>query len=68
MDSAAGTGGPDPRPPPANLKNIGFLRNTGPDAMENHKATKLAFNVWPPSACQRNAIWRSVGGPRMARF
>ena len=30
-----------------NHKNIGFLSNTGPDLLENHKATKPPFNVWP---------------------
>ena len=39
-----------------NHKNIGFLSNTGPDPLKNHKATKPAFNVGPPSARQRNAI------------
>ena len=38
------------------LKPIGFLSNTGPDALKNHKATKPAFNVGPSSARQRNAI------------
>ena len=33
-------------------KNIGFLSNTGPDTLENHYATKAAFNVWPPSIRQ----------------
>ena len=28
-----------------NHKNIGFLSNTGPDPLKNHKATKPAFNV-----------------------
>ena len=28
-----------------NYKNIGFLSNTGPDPLKNHKATKPAFNV-----------------------
>ena len=32
-----------------NHKSIGFLSNTGPDPLKNHKATKLAFNVWPSS-------------------
>ena len=26
-------------------KNIGFLSNTGPDPLKNHKATKPAFNI-----------------------
>ena len=32
-------------PPQKNHKNIGFLGNTGPDPLKNHKATKIAFNV-----------------------
>ena len=27
-------------PPPKNHKNIGFLSNTGPDPLKNHKATQ----------------------------
>ena len=38
-----GAGGPDPTL--KNHKNIGFLSNTGPDPLKNHKATKPAFNV-----------------------
>ena len=30
--------------------------NTGSNPMENHKATKPAFNVRSSSACQRSAI------------
>ena len=44
------------RTPLKNHQNIGFLSNTGPDHLKNHKATKPAFNVEPSSACQRNAI------------
>ena len=54
-DPEVGTGGPDP-PPMKNHKNIGFFRNTGPNPMNNLKATKSAFNVGPSSARQRNAI------------
>ena len=39
-----------------NHENIGFLSNTGPDPLKNHKATKPAFNVGLSSARQRNAI------------
>ena len=39
-----------------NHKVIGFLSSTAPDPLENHKASKPAFNVRPPSAHQRNAI------------
>ena len=54
-----------------NHKNIGFLFNTGPDPLKNHKATKPAFIVVPSSACQRNAIsmtfrWRADDGPNKA--
>ena len=37
-------------------KAIGFLINTGLGPIENHKATKAAFNVGPPLARQRNAF------------
>ena len=43
-------------PPLKNHKTLGFLSNTGPDPLKNHKATKPAFNVRPLSARQRNAI------------
>ena len=52
-DPERGTGGPDP---PENHNNLGFLSNTGPDLLKNHKATKSAFKVGPLSARQRNAI------------
>ena len=43
-----------PTPPPLKShKNIGFLGNTGPDPLNNSKATKAAFNVRPSSARQR---------------
>ena len=48
--------GSDPPPPPKNHKNIGFLSNTGPDPLKNHKAAKPAFNVGTSLARQRNAI------------
>ena len=44
--------------------NIGFLYNTGPDSLVNHKATKPAFNVLPSSPRQQNAI----DGPFIAVF
>ena len=43
-EGGGGAGGPDP-PPPENHKNIGFLSNTVPDTLKNHKATKPASNV-----------------------
>ena len=48
-----GAGSPDPHL--KNHKNIGFLCNTGPDLLKNHKAAKPAYNVGPTSAHQRNA-------------
>ena len=52
--SRGGTGGPTS--PLENHKNIGFLSNTGPDSLKNHKATTPAFNVGLSSARQRNTI------------
>ena len=49
-------GGPDPPPPRKITKIKDFLSNTGPDPLENPKATKPEFNAWPSSARQRNAI------------
>ena len=61
--SRGGTGGPDP-PPLNNHKNIGFLSNTCLNPLENHKSTKLAFNVRPLSALQQMTFrWRADGGP-----
>ena len=41
-------GGPNLPPPPLKItKNIGFICDTGPDPLKNHKATKPAFNVGP---------------------
>ena len=74
-DPEVGTGGPDPPPPPppVNHKNIGFLGNTGPNPLKNHKATNPALNVWPSSARQRKAIsmafrWRADDGPLIVVF
>ena len=39
-------GGQGIRTPLKIHRNIGFLSNTGPGPMKNHKATKPAFNVW----------------------
>ena len=36
-----------------NHKNIGFLCDTGPDSLKNHKATKPAFNVGLSSAASK---------------
>ena len=54
MDPEGGTRGLDP--PLKNHINIEFLSINGLDRLKNHKATKSAFNVGPPSACQQNAI------------
>ena len=42
--------------PTKNHKVIWFLRNTSPDPLKNHKATKSAFNVGQTWARQRNAM------------
>ena len=60
-------------PPPENYENVGFLSNTGPDPLNNHKATKPAFNVGPSTARQRNAIkmafrLRADDGPLIVVF
>ena len=39
-----------------NYKAIGCLSSTGPDPLENNKATKPAFNVETSLTCQRNTI------------
>ena len=64
-----GDRGPDP---PEKSQNIGFLSNTGPDPLKNHKATKPEFNVGS-SARQRNVIympfrWRADDGPILVVF
>ena len=41
--------------PLKNHKNIGFLSNTGPNPLINHKAIKPVFNVGPALACQQTA-------------
>ena len=46
---------PGPHPPKKSQK-LGFLSNTGQDPLNNHKATKPAFNVGPLSARQGNTI------------
>ena len=61
------------RTPLQNHKNMGFRCNTGPDPLENHKATQPAFNVGTSSARQRNAIlmayrWRADDGPLIVVF
>ena len=54
-----GGGGGGDRESGAPLENhqaIGFLNNTGPDPLKNHKATKPAFNIGPSLAHKQNAI------------
>ena len=51
-----GGGGQGAWTPLKNHKNIGFLSNTCPDSLKNHKATKPEFNVGPSSTRERNAI------------
>ena len=47
-DPEGGTGGQDP--PEKSQKYRVFVSNTGTDPLENHKATKAAFNVRLSSA------------------
>ena len=49
-----GAGGPDL---PEKSQNIGFLSNTGPDPLKNHKATKPELNVGPSSAHHLAGRW-----------
>ena len=42
--------------PMGNHNTIGFLSNTGSEPTKTRRATKSAFNAWPQSAGQRNAI------------
>ena len=51
-----GAGGLDRPPPPEKSQKLGFLSNTGPDPLKNHKAAKPELNVGSSSAQQRNAI------------
>ena len=51
-----GGGGRGSGLPLKNHKDIGFISNSGPDPLKNHKATKPVFNVGQSSARQRNAI------------
>ena len=56
MCGSRGGGDRGSGPPLKNRKNIGFLRNIGPDPLYDHKAYEPAFSDGPPSARQRNAI------------
>ena len=61
-------------PPPPLLKkfkNIGFPKqywSGSPEKSQRNKCTSPAFNVGPPSACQRNAMWRFAGRSLVARL
>ena len=71
-ESRGRTGGLD-TPALENHKAIGFLGNTCPNPLENHKATKPAFNVGTSSTRQLNASlmafrWRGYDGPLLVVF
>ena len=67
--SRGGTGGPDSTPSPENHKAIGFLSNTGPDPLGDHKGTKLAFSVYVPSAQAKCSIlFQFIFMPNKSRF
>ena len=67
--SRGGVGGQGVQTPPEKSQNIGFPSNTGPDPLKNHKATKPAFNVGPPSAASETPFkWCFAGGPMMAHL
>ena len=55
VDSEVGPGSGPPLPGKYQVA-IGFLRDTGPDHLVNHKGTQPPFNVDASSAHQRNAI------------
>ena len=57
------------RPVLKNHENIGFLSKTGPDTLENHKATKPAFNVrYLLPASKTPFKWLFADGLMMARL
>ena len=71
--------GSGPPPPPLKIhkKYIGFLSSTGPDPLNNYKATKPSFNVGPSSDASETPFklrfaggpmikWRFAGVPMMA--
>ena len=50
-----------PLPPLKNHKNIGYLSNTGPDPLKNHKATnggplRARLSSPPPSSTKKNLV------------
>ena len=70
--SRGGTGVRTAPPHPLkNHKNIGFLSNSGPDLLKNHKATKPAIQFWDiisTPAKRHLKKWHFAGGPMMARL
>ena len=73
VDPDGGGGGQGVWTHPENHKNIGFLSNTGPDSLKNHKTIKPAFSVGSSSARLRNAIQmafrlRADDGPLIVVF
>ena len=62
---------PEGGSPLKNHIDICFFSNTGSDPLTNHKTTKSAFNVWPSSVRQRNAMafwWRGDDVPLIVVF
>ena len=71
--SRGGGGGRGVRTTLENHKTIKFLSNTGPDPLEDHKATKPGFNVGPTSTrINSNHLtafhWRADFGPRLVVY
>ena len=69
MGGGGGGGGQGVWTPLKNHKNVGFLSNTGPDPLKNHKATKPDSMLGRHGhASQTPFEWRFAGGPMMAHF
>ena len=49
-------------------KKIGLLSNTGPDPLQNRKATRPEFNVRPSSGSETPFKWPFAGGPLLVVF
>ena len=64
--------GPDPTRPVMNHKFIGFLGNTGPELLINHKATNIpsqnSMLCHHRHASEMPFKWRFAGGSMMAHF
>ena len=68
MGGSKGGGAMSPDPPEKS-QNIGFLSNTGPDPLKNHKATKPTFNVSHHRPASEMAFrWRADDGPLLVLF